>query len=205
LIIAKPSETLRPPDGAGVSRRDVLVGATAAAMLVGSPVAMAATRRAKPAQAAIPASGMPVRRYMAAAVAMNDGRILIAGGYDRPWTGSKPPTPLASAMIFDPMSEEWYIAAEMTLPRARHAAVALQDGRIVVAGGMSLNPTASVEIYDPRQDLWTVSTPLNQARYDHAIVAHSAGVLVVGGSGQSIVSSVEPLQFGSAFSVAPQP
>jgi N-acetylneuraminic acid mutarotase len=130
-------------------------------------------------------------RYMAAAATMGDGRILITGGYDRPAGPGAAPQPLSSAMIYDPASGQWTSAAPMGLPRARHAAVALSDGRVAVVGGISIQPTGSVEIYDPRTNKWTAGGALAQPRYDHAAAASGQEIVVMGGSSQTMLGSVE--------------
>jgi hypothetical protein len=79
----------------------------------------------------------------------------------------------------------------MQLPRARHAAVALKDGRVAVIGGISNGPTASVEVYDPGTDSWTFSKPLAQPRYDHTVASQGDTVYVIGGSAQSMLDGVE--------------
>ncbi len=194
-----PEMKPRGPDRPALSRREVLAGAAAAALVVGtkSVSAMPAFQRFG-AQAKTAATKAPVMRYMAAAATLGDGRILITGGYDRPWTDESTPTALQSAVIFDTRTGEYAVAASMRVPRARHAAVTLVDGRVAVLGGIGINPTASVEIYDPGTDTWTVSTPLAQPRYDHAAVSDGNGVYVFGGSAQSMLSSTEVVYPGGA-------
>ncbi len=178
----------------GVSRRDLLAGAAAVAVAVASPVVLAApvAKRAK-GQEASP-TGTPLRRYMAASAVLGDGRILVTGGYDRPLAENATPSPLNSAMILDPRTGKWSNAAPMRSHRARHAAVALLDGRIAVLGGLGMNPTASVEIYDPRTNTWEAGIPLAQPRYDHSAVIDGTNIYVLGGSSNSMLSSTEIYQ-----------
>lgn len=128
---------------------------------------------------------------MAAAAVLGDGRILVTGGYGRPFTAKDSPAPLNSAAIYNPSTGEFTVAAPMQLPRARHAAIALKDGRVAVIGGVSFEPTASIEVYDPGSDTWTYSMPLAQPRYDHAVASDGDTVFVIGGSSQSMLTSVE--------------
>ena len=183
------------PDGhetQSLSRRALLMGASATALVVAASPARAAPQRgARTDSDGIPPGEMPSRRYMAAAAALGDGRLLITGGYDRPWRQSKGPAALSSTMIFDPNSGQWVGAAPMGVPRARHVAISLPDGRVAVLGGVSTRPTASVEIYDPRTDRWEMGEPLDQPRYDHTAVSNGQDVYVLGGSSQSMVSAVE--------------
>jgi hypothetical protein len=175
-----------------LSRRDVLAGAAATTLIAAAPALAVASRRGAglpPEKAAT--THVPLRRYMAAAAALADGRVLITGGYDRPWTDRGAPSALGSAVILDPQSGQLTAVASMSVPRARHAAVALRDGRVAVFGGVGNHPTASVEIYDPRTNRWQVGDPLDQPRYDHTAVSDGHNVYVVGGSSQSMVSGIE--------------
>lgn len=189
----KSDRMTRAPSVRGtLSRREVLAGAAIAALAASIPAAIAApagkVRRARRGSTTMNA---PPRRYMAAAAALGDGRILVTGGYDRPVKGDIPPFALNSALIYDPSNDRWSVATGMANPRARHAAVSLPDGRVAVLGGMGMNPTASVEIYDPSTDTWSAGAPLGQPRYDHAAAVCGKQLLIVGGSSQSMLSSHE--------------
>ncbi|WP_210415639.1 kelch repeat-containing protein [Bdellovibrio sp. ZAP7] len=74
--------------------------------------------------------------------------------------------------------------------RVRNTATTLQDGRILVIGGVSLDSSIaalkSVEIFDPTTSRWTDAAPLAQARARHtATLLGNGKILVVGGSDQS--------------------
>lgn len=128
---------------------------------------------------------------MAASAVLGDGRILIVGGYDKPMMPGAKASPLCSAVIFDPRTNTWFEAASMRLPRARHSAVALEDGRVAVLGGVGITPTASVEIYDPMTDTWAAGDSLAQPRYDHSAVRDGDLIYIFGGSSQGMLSTVE--------------
>jgi hypothetical protein len=187
----KSEHMTRAPSGT-LSRREVLAGAALAALAVSAPAALAAPvaqpRRKKnqPSRTAA-----PVRRYMAAAAVLGDGRVLVTGGYDRPWDADASPSPLRSAMIYDPASGAWSVARPMSTPRARHAAVALADGRVAVLGGLGMAPTAAVEIYDSTTNTWVAAAPLAQPRYDHSAALCGGQILIIGGSSLGMLSSQE--------------
>jgi N-acetylneuraminic acid mutarotase len=182
----------------GLSRREVLAGAAAAALAASVQAAGGRKQRAAP-RTPPKQSAAPVLRYMAAAASLGDGRILITGGYDRPFTARTSPNALSSVVAYNPTTGEYANAAPMLVARARHSAVTLRDGRVAVIGGVGKNPTASIEVYDPSTDSWTVSSPLSQPRYDHVAVYDGNTVLVFGGSGQSMLSSVESVYPGGAI------
>ncbi len=186
------------------SRRRVLTGAAMTALALGAPRAWSASASEPALRDKLAPTHLSVRRYMAAAAALGDGRVLITGGYAQPFTGRSMPGPMDSTVILDPVTGQCWAAASMGLPRARHAAVTLPDGRVAVIGGMSLSPTASVEVYDPRSNRWHAADPLAQPRYDHSAVHDGGNVIVVGGSSLSMVTSVEVLQgFDGALRAAP--
>ncbi len=58
---------------------------------------------------------------------MEDGQVLIAGGYPDPITDT--------AEIYDPATGMFSEAGTMSMARAYHKATLLQDGRVLVTGG----------------------------------------------------------------------
>jgi hypothetical protein len=91
---------------------------------------------------------------------LRDGRVLVAGGLNDAMTAR--PFPLASAMLFDPVSETFAPTGAMSVPRVDHSMTTLADGRVLVAGGWMVwperrgfnqyapgVPAQSAEIYDP--------------------------------------------------------
>ena len=77
----------------------------------------------------------------------------------------------------------------MNFARRQHTATVLQDGRVLVAGGIGASGTAvdTAELYDPTANTWTVTTgPLVHTRSGHtASLLQDGTVLVAGGSNSS--------------------
>lgn len=72
----------------------------------------------------------------------------------------------------------------MTKPRAYHAATRLQNGRILITGGIDNNntPLASAEIYDPASRSFTATGSMSTGRWMHTATLLANGkVLVAGG------------------------
>lgn len=98
--------------------------------------------------------------------------------------------------VFNPgfIADTVQARASLQTARARHAAVALPDGRVAVMGGRDVNGQllGSIELYDPLQDVWTFSrVALSVPRLDaRAIVLVTGDVLVVGG----VDASGKPIQ-----------
>ena len=70
----------------------------------------------------------------AVAALLDDGRVLVAGGFSGDtWASNR--KPLVSAEVFDPAKNVFGRASDMPKPRNRGVAVLLTDGSVLVAGG----------------------------------------------------------------------
>src|SRR5436190_8999565 len=135
-----------------------------------------------------PAGTMALPRSGAATVALQDGRLLITGGGT---AGSCPGGSGASAEIFD-ASGNFSAAACMSFARSKHTATVLQDGRVVVVGGVGGGGTAidSAELYDPVANTWTVTGSLKAARSGHtASLLVDGTVLIAGGDNAGVAQN----------------
>jgi hypothetical protein len=180
-----------------VSRRQVMAGLTAAAIVGAAPIAAAKqlqTRKSSGRSRSNLVAGRAVPRNMGAASILLDGRVLVTGGYGSLPSEFETPSAMSSAAIYDPYQDRWYTAPSMTFARARHAMVTLSDGRVAVIGGMGFQALASIEIYDPVSNSWSSGGTLSQPRYDHAAVANGDQIIVLGGTSQSIVPGVEVIE-----------
>jgi hypothetical protein len=126
--------------------------------------------------AALPGAG----RYALTATAMAGGSILVAGGNDGTSGGSA----AMSAVAIYTSGSGWASAESMQTARFDHAAVRLQDGRILVVGGSNSSGTAlsSAEIYDPSTGHWSAAGNMATPRYGATLTLLANGwVLVAGG------------------------
>jgi hypothetical protein len=97
------------------------------------------------------AGNMSIARNRCTATLLLDGSVLIAGGYLAETGRLGSPHSTATAERYDPKTGSWTLTAGMSGPRARHTAVLLADGRVLVAGGEG-SPGLdyySSELYDP--------------------------------------------------------
>ena len=129
-------------------------------------------------------AGMPlVDRDVPTAVALPDGRALLAGGAAPNAEGEY--VPGVGAELYDPGTNAWTAAAPMSTPRALASATVLRDGRVLVAGGTTKAgqwETATAELYDPATGAWSPAADMNEIRMGHYAVALADGrVLVMGG------------------------
>jgi Kelch motif len=75
----------------------------------------------------------------------------------------------------------WEAVAPSHVGRAKHAAVRLSDGRVLVVGGMSDEPKATfsktAEVYDPAADRWTRIASIPEGAIGQALATLADGRL----------------------------
>jgi hypothetical protein len=147
------------------------------------------------------AATMSKPRYVHAATLLNDGRVLVAGGW---YATSNSDPSHATAEIYDPAANRWSSTGSMTNARAEYGMVRLRDGRVLAAGGV--NPAyavdTSAELYDPASGIWQATGNLGTATMWPAMqVLPDGRVLVAGGGLDAVASKVT----ASAQVYAPAP
>jgi hypothetical protein len=88
-----------------------------------------------------------------------DGRVLVLGGRTVGTSpGGPPEDDVASAEIYSPATGKFSATGSMSRPREGHTATLLPDGRVLVAGGNTLqqvttstngDTSSTAELYDP--------------------------------------------------------
>ncbi|MDE2837487.1 MAG: hypothetical protein OXL97_08270 [Chloroflexota bacterium] len=90
---------------------------------------------------------MAIGRNLPALTPLPDGRLLVSGGQalegEPGASGSLPDDLLASTEIFDPRTDAWSPGPDMLEPRMGHSATVLQDGRVLIVGGIGISPTSN--------------------------------------------------------------
>jgi hypothetical protein len=125
------------------------------------------------------AASLPGPRSSAAAVALADGRVLVAGGGDGTVS-------LHDALVYDPEADSWSAPMAITAGGGGTSATLLADGRVLVAGGWD----AQAQVESPEADLFDPSTgafsplpPMVDGRTNHAATLLADGrVLLAGGN-----------------------
>ena len=138
-----------------------------------------------------PIDNMEEARTVPAAVMLEDGRLLIAGGANGNVIYS-------SAEVYDPATGSWASAGVMAQPRAYfHTATRLANGAVLVTGGVKDQTFAvldTAELYDPAAGTWAPTGSMAHARQFHtATLLEDGRVLVTGGrSGpRTVLASAE--------------
>lgn len=137
---------------------------------------------------------MAVNRFFHTATKLKDGKVLIAGGIDNGFsvfeaTGFKG-TIQSSADLYDPVTETTKPVGSMSSPRCLHSATLLEDGRVLIVGGViAFNTTTgdfiigqTADVYDPVTQKFT-SLIANDFRAHNTSVTLSDGRgLIMGGA-----------------------
>lgn len=135
------------------------------------------------------------------ATLLADGRVMLTGGFNNVtidltailadplqilslFTGL-----VGTTEFFDPNTMAFASGPTMLEPRALHTATALANGKVLVAGGLTLIPILNVPTvsqtaytYDPNLGTFTFPSVFNGARLAHSAILQADGsVLLVGG------------------------
>lgn len=128
--------------------------------------------------------GLQTARSAFGAALLATGEILVVGGFDH--TGQV----TSSTEILDPHTGLSRPGPELQDARARHSVTRLQDGRVVVYGGVNsgalgvTNVLDSVEVLDVGATQFVRNTT-GEPRADHVAIADGTGVVVAWGLSQS--------------------
>lgn len=129
-----------------------------------------------------PGPTMKTGRYSFTAIALDRGRVLVAGASSGDST----------LELFEPTANQWRALDPLIIPHAHHAATALPDGRVLISGGYApagqpANQSVvmpRVELFDPVSGVSTMATSMEIPRANHSATLLAGGeVLVAGGSG----------------------
>jgi N-acetylneuraminic acid mutarotase len=138
---------------------------------------------------------MSVPRLGSTLTLLTNGNVLVTGGTAADTAsgtgGGQTIRPDATAELYNVAANKWTkTAGAMSTPRFEHTATALDDGRVLIAGGQgpptngSTAALASTEIYDPAVDSFRKSNDMGDARFNHtAVKLPDRTVMVVGGAG----------------------
>jgi hypothetical protein len=175
--------------------------------------ALASAELYDPSSGTFTATGsMATARFGHTATLLPDGRVLIAGG--SPTFGSR--VALTNSEIYNPSTGTFTATGDATTPRQWHTATLLNNGKVLITGGLSGSSDAqsniypqdrihlaSAELYDPSIGIFTATGDMSTSRYYHTSTLLPNGrVLIEGGFDAS--GSAEIYDPGAgAFSLTP--
>lgn len=142
------------------------------------------------AQTFTPTGSLNAGRNGHRAIALKNGMVLIAGGYDFNENA------LSSCELYDPLTGTFATTGGLNLARRNFGIALLDNGTVLVSGGYdaNFNALASAEIYDPSTGVFALTENLNIARADATATRLSDGtVLIAGGfdTSNNALSSAE--------------
>ena len=130
---------------------------------------------------------MTITRNSHAAALLNNGQVLIAGGYT---ISTSPDSVTATAELYNPASGTFTVTGSMSSAREEFTATTLPNGQVLVAGGAFCSSTCTflqtAELYDPASGTFSPTGSLITPRDGHTAILLANGlVLIAGGTGNS--------------------
>ena len=130
------------------------------------------------------AGNMIAARFWPTATLLNNGQVLIAGGADTNLSAAYTDV-VASAELYNPATGNFTATGSMTGPREFHSATLLNNGQVLIAGGVdnNLDVLASAELYDPATGTFTATGNMTTSRqYQTATLLNNGQVLIAAGA-----------------------
>jgi hypothetical protein len=141
-----------------------------------------------------PISSMTVRRYAQTSTLLQNGKVLITGGFSFDASACSGPgtsPPLASAELYDPSNGSFTPTGSMSEVRGAHTATLLSTGKVLVVGGGNTgggrppfagDGAVTAEVYDPSTGTFAPTANMSTARIGQtATLLLDGKVLVAGG------------------------
>ena len=129
-------------------------------------------------------------RYLHTATLLEDGKVLLVGGgvgafCDCCCVPDPSSSSNSSAELYDPATETWSYTGSLNTARMSHAATLLENGQVLVTGGVAdvygKLPLTGAELYDPATGGWRPTGSFNTIQASHSTTRLASGkVLAVG-------------------------
>jgi len=162
-----------------------VVRTLAIVVAIGAVVAGAAGGAGEPSPLFVITNGATQGLANSTATVLSNGKVLITGG---DILGSAQ----ATADIYDPATGVLAVVGTLTTPRTQHSSVLLNDGTVLITGGIDNNGNFlnTAEIYDPSTASFTCVGPsaippckaaMNDSRASHTMTALLNGQVMIAG------------------------
>jgi Galactose oxidase, central domain len=130
---------------------------------------------------------MSVSRQLPGMALLRDGKVLVVGGVSSGSTSGAPATTTATTDFYDPSTNSFSPGPDLAISRGNFGITMLADGRVLIAGGVSLTgssgaPTGDTEIYDPASNRWSQVGALRRLGGLTLNLLPNGDVLAAGGS-----------------------
>jgi hypothetical protein len=148
-----------------------------------------------------PTSPMIDRRYAQTSTLLQNGKVLVTGGFSFDKSACLDPgtsPPLMSAELYDPSDGSFAPTGSMSEARGAHTATLLLSGKVLVVGGGDTggNPppfagygSATAEVYDPAAGTFTPTGKMSTARIGQTATLLLDGKVLIAGGIKSSSSS----------------
>ncbi|HHI80871.1 MAG TPA: hypothetical protein ENK02_12960 [Planctomycetes bacterium] len=156
-----------------------------------------------------PTGSLSVPRAGHTASLLPDGRVLITGGLSDISSALKAVGSMKkSTEIYDPKTGRFSAGPNMSRERIAHTASLLPNGKILIAGGISLNGffrlpgmTSRCEIFDPKTNRFSGASSLPFTTAAHSQIRLKSGrILVAGGARSSLlITDAKPIKDAARF------
>jgi Galactose oxidase, central domain/Kelch motif len=139
---------------------------------------------------------MATKRAAHTATLLQNGKVLIAGGYNDTDV-------LATAELFDPAAGTFTTTGVMTTARFSHTATLLPNGTVLVTGGSpnlgdlsggnNSDDLSTAELFDPATGTFTATGAMSKPRSEHTATLLANGkVLLAGGAAGNVAELFDP-------------
>ena len=147
-----------------------------------------------------PAGEMSTGRRFHTATLLQSGKVLVTGGIYQPTPGYEPIYCLATTELYDPTSNSWSSAGNMSTCRLGQTATLLPSGKVLVAGGCGMEVClATAELYDPASNMWSPAASMSAVRTAHTATLLPSGKVLVAGGDNLINQSYDVLSSAELY------
>ncbi len=146
------------------------------------------------------------------ATLLDNGTVLVVGGYNNGDPKRDPIAALNTAEIYDPAKNIWSPVGSLPGTRAFHTATLLKDGSVLVAGGASSsggigNNTVlkTADLYNPVTKTWLPAGTMGVARIGHTATLLPDGTVLIVGAPSDPGSTGTSANSAELFTTTPKP